>query len=134
VAEAAAAVKVKACRVAAGLLECAPDDVRIEAGQAFVVGAPSRAIPLAQLARVALRDKSLVALGGPGLWATNFLRAAHRDVVERRARRRRGRRRGDRTRHDIEIRDRARRGRPLHPVIVDGQIVGGSPGARRPAR
>src|SRR5882724_5972775 len=31
VAEAAAAVKVKACRVAAGLLECAADDVRIEA-------------------------------------------------------------------------------------------------------
>src|SRR5439155_1887154 len=72
VAEAAAAVKVKACRVAAGLLACPPDAVRAEAGQAFVVGAPSRTIPLPELARVALRDKSLVALGGPGLWATNF--------------------------------------------------------------
>src|SRR5256712_10297876 len=71
VAEAAAAVKGEACRAAPGLLECAPDDVRIEAGQAFVVGAPSRTIPLAQLARVALRDKSLVALGGPGHWARN---------------------------------------------------------------
>jgi len=125
VAEAAAAVKVKACRVAAGLLECAPDDVRIEAGQAFVVGAPSRTIPLAELARVALRDKSLVALGGPGLWATNFYApptvtwssGVHAAVVE----------------IDVEtgrvtvvryviVHDC---GRQLHPVIVDGQILGG---------
>jgi aerobic carbon-monoxide dehydrogenase large subunit len=125
VADAAAAVKVKACRVAAGLLECAPDDVRIEDGRAFVVGAPSRTIPLAQLARVALRDRGLVELGGPGLWATRFYSpptvtwssGVHAAVVE----------------VDVETgRVTIMRyviahdcGRQLHPVIVDGQIVGG---------
>ena len=125
VAEAATAVKVKACRVAAGLLECAPADVRIEDGRAFVVGAPARVIPLSQLARVALRDRSLVELGGPGRWATKFYSpptvtwssGVHAAVVE----------------VDVEtgrvsvvryviVHDC---GRQLHPVIVDGQIVGG---------
>jgi aerobic carbon-monoxide dehydrogenase large subunit len=125
VAEAATAVKVKACRVAAGLLECAPADVRIEDGRAFVVGAPARVISLSQLARVALRDRSLVELGGPGLWATKFYSpptvtwssGVHAAVVE----------------VDVEtgrvsviryviVHDC---GRQLHPVIVDGQIVGG---------
>jgi aerobic carbon-monoxide dehydrogenase large subunit len=125
VAVAAADVKVKACRVAARLLECAPDDVRLEEGRAFVVGAPGRAIPLAQVARVALTDRGLVELGGPGLWATKFYSpptvtwssGVHAAIVEvdpetglvtvlRYA-----------IVHDC--------GRQLHPVIVDGQIVGG---------
>jgi aerobic carbon-monoxide dehydrogenase large subunit len=125
VAVAAADVKVKACRVAARLLECAPDDVRIEEGRAFVVGTPARAIPLAQVARVALTDRGLVELGGPGLWATKFYApptvtwssGVHAAVVE----------------VDVEtgrvailryaiVHDC---GRQLHPVIVDGQIVGG---------
>src|SRR3989454_10563657 len=125
VAEAATAVKVKACRVAAGLLECAPADVRIEDGRAFVVGAPARVISLSQLARVALRDRSLIELGGPGLGATKFYApptvtwssGVHAAVVE----------------VDVEtgrvtviryaiVHDC---GRQIHPVIVDGQIVGG---------
>jgi aerobic carbon-monoxide dehydrogenase large subunit len=125
VAVAAADVKVKACRVAARLLECAPEDVRLEEGRAFVVGAPGRAIPLAQVARVALTDRGLVELGGPGLWATKFYSpptvtwssGVHAAIVEvdpetglvtvlRYA-----------IVHDC--------GRQLHPVIVDGQIVGG---------
>jgi carbon-monoxide dehydrogenase large subunit len=125
VAVAAADVKVKACRVASRLLECAPDDVRIEDGRAFVVGTPGRAIPLAQVARVALSDRGLVELGGPGLWATKFYSpptvtwssGVHAAVVE----------------VDVEtgrvvilryaiVHDC---GRQLHPVIVDGQIVGG---------
>jgi len=125
VAVAAADVKVKACKVAARLLECAPDDVRIEEGRAFVVGAPGRAIPLAQVARVALTDRGLVELGGPGLWATKFYSpptvtwssGVHAAIVE----------------VDLEtgrvtilryaiVHDC---GRQLHPVIVDGQIVGG---------
>jgi carbon-monoxide dehydrogenase large subunit len=125
VAVAAAEVKVKACRVASRLLECAPDDVRIENGHAFVVGAPARAIPLAQVARVALSDRGLVELGGPGLWATKFYSpptvtwssGVHAAVVD----------------VDVEtgrvaivryaiVHDC---GRQLHPVIVDGQIVGG---------
>jgi carbon-monoxide dehydrogenase large subunit len=125
VAVAAADVKVKACQVASRLLECAPDDVRIENGRAFVVGAPARALPLAQIARVALSDRGLVELGGPGLWATRFYSpptvtwssGVHAAVVE----------------VDVEtgrvailryaiVHDC---GRQLHPVIVDGQIVGG---------
>src|SRR5881296_306639 len=70
--EAAAAVKQKACRVAARLLECDETDVRVEQGQAFVVGAPMRAVPLGQVARAALRDRTLAASGGPGLWDTTF--------------------------------------------------------------
>jgi len=125
VAQAAAAVKVQACRVAAGLLECATADVRIEEGRAFVVGAPSHAIPLSQVARVALRDRSLVELGGPGLWATKFYApptvtwssGVHAAVVEVDAET------GRLTIvryvivHDC--------GRQLHPVIVDGQMIGG---------
>jgi len=89
------------------------------------VGAPSRAIPLAQLARVALRDKSLVALGGPGLWATNFYApptvtwssGVHAAVVDVDAETGRVTILKYVIVHDC--------GRPLHPVIVDGQIVGG---------
>jgi carbon-monoxide dehydrogenase large subunit len=125
VAVAAKDVKVKACQVAARLLECAPDDVRIEEGRAFVVGAPGRALPLAQIARVALSDRGLVELGGPGLWATRFYApptvtwssGVHAAVVEVDAET------GGVTivRYAI-VHDC---GRQLHPVIVDGQIVGG---------
>ena len=125
VADAAAAVKATACRVAARLLECAAADVRLEGGQAFVVGTPARAISLGHLARAALRDRSLVELGGPGLWATKFYAlptvtwasGVHAAVVE----------------VDVEtgrltvlryvvVHDC---GRQIHPVIVDGQTVGG---------
>jgi carbon-monoxide dehydrogenase large subunit len=123
--DAAAAVKEKACRVAARLLECAAADVRVENGQAFVVGAAARAIPLGEVARAALRDRGLVELGGPGLWASKFwspptvtwASGVHAAAVE----------------VDVEtgrvsilryviVHDC---GRQLHPVIVDGQIVGG---------
>jgi CO/xanthine dehydrogenase Mo-binding subunit len=101
------------------------EDVRLEDGRAFVIGAPARAISLAELARAALRDRSLTELGGPGLWATTFYApptvtwasGVHAAVVE----------------VDVEtgrltivryviVHDC---GRQLHPVIVDGQIVGG---------
>jgi aerobic carbon-monoxide dehydrogenase large subunit len=72
VADAAEAVRAKACRVAARLLECDEHDVRIEAGRAFVVGAPMRAVPLGTIARAAQRDRALAALGGPGLCDTKF--------------------------------------------------------------
>jgi aerobic carbon-monoxide dehydrogenase large subunit len=125
VAEAATAVRDKAVRVAARLLECAPADVRLDASRAFVVGAPARALSFAQIARAALRDRSLVELGGPGLWATKFYApptvtwssGVHAAVVE----------------VDVETGQVAILryviahdcGRQLHPVIVDGQIVGG---------
>src|SRR5262249_11049334 len=125
VADAAAAVKAKARLVAAHLLECAAEDIRIEAGRAFVVGAPSRAISLGHVARAALRDRRLVERGEPGLWATKFYAlptvtwasGIHAAVVE----------------VDVEtgrltvlryvvVHDC---GRQIHPVIVDGQTVGG---------
>jgi carbon-monoxide dehydrogenase large subunit len=125
VADAAAAVKVKACRVAARLLECATDDVRIEDSRAFVVGTPSRAIVLGHLARAALRDRSLIELGGPGLWATKFYApptvtwssGVHAAVVEVDAETGRVTVIRYVIVHDC--------GRQIHPVIVDGQIVGG---------
>jgi carbon-monoxide dehydrogenase large subunit len=123
--EAAVAVKSRACRVAARLLECALDDVRIEDGRAFVVGARSRAIGLGDLARAALRDKALVDEGAPGLWASKFWAiptvtwssGVHAAVVEVDA---------ETGRVDVLsyviVHDC---GRQLHPVVVDGQIVGG---------
>jgi carbon-monoxide dehydrogenase large subunit len=123
--DAAATVKSRACRVAARLLECAVEDVRIEDGRAFVVGAPARTIALGDLARAALRDKALAAEGNPGLWASKFWASptvtwssgVHAAAVEVDP---------DTGRvtilryviaHDC--------GRQLHPVVVDGQIVGG---------
>jgi len=125
VAVAATAVKEKAVSVAAGLLECAPADVRIEESRAFVVGAPARTIPLGQLARVALRERTLAEQGGPGLWATKFYApptvtwssGVHATVVEVDAETGRVEILRYVIVHDC--------GRQLHPVIVDGQIVGG---------
>ena len=63
VATAAREVRTKAARVAAELLECAPEDVRIEGSRAFVAGLPDRALPLGRLAHVAVKSKAL--RGGP---------------------------------------------------------------------
>ena len=125
VAAAAAAVKQKACRVAARLLECDETDVRVEQGQAFVVGAPMRAVPLGQVARAALRDRTLAASGGPGLWDTTFYAlptvtwssGVHVAVVE-----------VDPDTGQITILKYVMVhdcGRQLHPVIVEGQMMGG---------
>jgi carbon-monoxide dehydrogenase large subunit len=63
VASAAREVRAKAARVAAELLECAPEDVRIEASRAFVAGVPDRALPLGRLAHAAVKSRAL--RGGP---------------------------------------------------------------------
>jgi carbon-monoxide dehydrogenase large subunit len=63
VATAAREVRTKAARVAAELLECAPEDVRIEGSRAFVAGLPDRALPLGKLAHAAVKSKVL--RGGP---------------------------------------------------------------------
>ena len=123
--DAAATVKRKACRVAARLLECAVEDVRIEDGQAFVVGAPARVFSLGQLARAALRDKALIEDGGPGLWASKFWApptvtwssGVHAAAVEVDPETGRIAILRYVIAHDC--------GRQLHPVVVDGQIVGG---------
>jgi carbon-monoxide dehydrogenase large subunit len=125
VARAAAEVKRKAARVAARLLECGEQDVRIEGGEAFVAGAAMRSIPLGVVARAAMRDPALAELGGPGLWATQFYyppsvtwsSGVNVAVVEVDA---------DtgqlRILKYIAVHDC---GRQLNPMIVDGQLLGG---------
>jgi carbon-monoxide dehydrogenase large subunit len=125
VAIAAESVKRKACRVAGRLLECDEQDVRIEDGRAFVTGAPMRALPLGRVARAALRDRTLADLGGPGLWDTTFYAppsvtwasGVHVAVVE-----------VDTDTGQVTILKYVMVhdcGRQLHPVIVDGQVLGG---------
>ena len=125
VAIAATSVKRKACRVAARILECDERDVRIEDGHAFVTGAPMRTVSLGRVAQAAQRDRSLADLGGPGLWDTKFYAlptvtwasGVHVAIVDVDAD----------TGHVtilkyVMVHDC---GRQLHPVIVDGQVLGG---------
>jgi carbon-monoxide dehydrogenase large subunit len=66
-------VRARARAVAADVLECAPDDVRIENGVAHVVGVPGRSVTLGQLAHAAIKAKSLVReVGEPGLNACTY--------------------------------------------------------------
>jgi len=122
---AAEAVRAKASRVAARLLECGEKDVRVEDGQVFVAGAPMRAIPLGTVAKAALRDRALANLGGPGLWDTKFYAlptvtwssGVHVAVVE-----------VDPETGQVTILKYVMIhdcGRQLHPVIVEGQVLGG---------
>jgi carbon-monoxide dehydrogenase large subunit len=126
VASAAREVRGKAARVAAELLECAPDDVRIEAGRAFVVGVPDRALPLGRLAHAAVKSRALRGTGDPTLnactyfypdtvtWAFGVQAAAVEVDLDTGA-----------TRllayaivHDP--------GRAINPAIVEGQLQGGA--------
>jgi len=126
VAQTAREVKQKAQAVAAELLEAAPEDIRIERGEAFVTGVPSKSITLARLALTAVKSKALKPLGEPGLNACTYFypgtvtwafgtQAAVVDV-------------------DIES-YRARLlayavvhdpGRAINPAIVEGQLQGGA--------
>jgi carbon-monoxide dehydrogenase large subunit len=67
VARTAREVRARACQVAAELLECAPEDVRIEDGRVFVAGVPGRALTLGRVAHAAIRSKALRKTGEPGL-------------------------------------------------------------------
>src|SRR6185503_4947478 len=70
---AARAVRDKALRVAAHLLEAAAEDLTLGDGQAFVRGVPGRAVTLAEIARIAhLETHRLPADLEPGLDATRF--------------------------------------------------------------
>jgi carbon-monoxide dehydrogenase large subunit len=126
VAQAAGEVADKARRVAAELFECAAEDVVLRAGHAEVRGAPDRRLPFARLARAALRSRaSAVAGGTPGLSACAFFYpgsvtwafGGQAVVVE----------------VDVEtgvvtlltcvaVHDC---GRPINPMIVEGQLHGG---------
>ncbi len=73
VASTAREVRAKAAVVAAEALECSPEDIRIEAGRAFVVGMPSRGVPLGRLAHAAVKSKGLKQTARePGLNACTY--------------------------------------------------------------
>ncbi len=126
VARTAREVRRKAAQVAAELLECAPEDVRIEQGRVHVAGVPDRALALGQIAHVAVRSKALRAAGEPGLnsctyfypgtvtWAFGTQGAAVEVDVE-----------------TCEVRLLAYAivhdpGRAINPAIVEGQLQGGA--------
>ena len=119
------AVKDKVLELAAGLLEAAVADLRIEGGRISVVGDPTPRISVAEVARVAYLESNRLPEGiEPGLEATKFydpIRGAFAAGAQVAA---------------VEV-DRATgelrilkyvcvedAGRAMHPQIVDGQILG----------
>jgi CO/xanthine dehydrogenase Mo-binding subunit len=126
VARSAREVARKTRLVAAELFECAAEDVVVAEGDVWVAGAPDRRVPLARVARAAVRSKALAAAGGPGLGACVFFYpnsvtwafGAHACVVE----------------VDLDACTLALRrhvvvhdsGRSINPMIVEGQVHGGT--------
>jgi carbon-monoxide dehydrogenase large subunit len=126
VAGAAREVRRRAARVAAEMLEAAPEDVRIENGHAYVVGVPGRAVPLGRLAHLAVKSRALRPVGEPGLNACTYFYpdtvtwafGAHAAAVE------------------VDVETCAVRllayalvhdpGRAINPAIVEGQLRGGA--------
>jgi len=86
VALAAGSVKRKACRGGRAAARMRRGDVRIEHGQAFVTGAPMRAVPLGRVARARYGTGRSPTSGGPGPLEPRSTRC-HGDVGERRPRR-----------------------------------------------
>jgi carbon-monoxide dehydrogenase large subunit len=126
VARTAREVRVRAQTVAAELLECAPDDVRLEDGRVFVAGVPGRALSLGRVAHAAIRSKALRKTGEPGLqrctyfypdtvtWAFGTQAAAVEvdlDTCE------------VRLLAYVVVHDS---GRAINPAIVEGQLQGGA--------
>src|SRR5262249_9874090 len=72
VARSAAEVAQKARLVAAGLFECAPEDIVLDDGHVLVKGVPGRRVTLAEVARAAVRSPALANAGGPGLSHCGF--------------------------------------------------------------
>jgi carbon-monoxide dehydrogenase large subunit len=115
----------KARLVAGELLECAPTDVVFANGRAHVAGMVGRSIELGELARASLRSPTLLREGAPGLHACAFFRpetvtwafGAHACALE------------------VDVETGALRllryaavhdcGRPLNPMVVEGQLHGG---------
>jgi carbon-monoxide dehydrogenase large subunit len=128
VARTAREVAEKARAVAAEMLECAAADVVLAAGRAHVAGVPQRGVALGDLARAAVRSRTLLKEARPGLQAcgyfapetVTFAFGAQACGVE----------------VDVETgRVRILRylavhdcGRPINPAVVDGQLHGGLAG------
>jgi carbon-monoxide dehydrogenase large subunit len=126
VARTAREVRTRAARLAADLLECAPEDVRIQDGHAHVAGMPDRAVSLGRVAHLAMQSKATKVIGEPGLNACTYFYpetvtwafGTHAAAVE----------------VDVEtcaiqllayaiVHDP---GRAIHPTIVEGQLHGGA--------
>jgi len=126
VAQTAREVRERAAVVAAELLECAPADVRIERGRAYVTGLPDRAVGLGRIAQAAVRSKALKPTGEPGLHACTFFYpdtvtwafGTHVAAVEVDADTCAVRLLAYAVVHDP--------GRAIHPVIVEAQLQGGA--------
>jgi len=111
--------------VAAEMLECAPADVVLAQGVAHVAGLAQRRVELGALARASVRSPTLLREGAPGLHACAFFRpetvtwafGAHACAIE------------------VDVETGALRllryaavhdcGRPLNPMVVEGQLHGG---------
>jgi CO/xanthine dehydrogenase Mo-binding subunit len=125
VARSAREVRAKAARVAADLLECAPDDVRLADGRAFVAGVPSRSVELGRVARAAIRAKVLREAPEPGLTSCSYFHpatvtwafGAQAAAVEVDVATCQVRLLACTAVHDS--------GRPINPVIVEAQLQGG---------
>ena len=125
VARAAGDVAQRARLVAAELFECAAEDIVLTGGRAHVKGVPARSVALSAVARAAVRSRALARTGTPGLSACAFFFpesvtwafGVQAIVVE----------------VDLEgcgvsvVRCVAMHdcGRPINPVIVEGQLHGG---------
>jgi carbon-monoxide dehydrogenase large subunit len=125
IARAARETARKARVVAASLFECAPEDVVLDGGRVMVAGVPSKSLPLATVAKAAVRNLALADHGGPGLNACAFhypgtvawAFGVHAVALE------------------VDVETCALRllkyvaahdcGRPINPMIVEGQIHGG---------
>ena len=126
VARTAREVRRRATRVAAELLECAADDVRIDDGRVHVVGLPDRFVTLGRVAQAAVRSKALREVGEPGLnactyfypdtvtWAFGMQAAVVEVDVETFA---------VRLLKYAVVHDP---GRAINPMIVEGQLQGGA--------
>jgi CO/xanthine dehydrogenase Mo-binding subunit len=121
----AAQVAQKARLVGAELFECAPEDVVLADGRVHVRGVPGKSMPLGQVARAAVRSRAVAAAGGPGLGACAFFYpdtvtwafCAQGVVLE-----------VDLETCAISLLKLAAMhdcGRPINPVIVEGQLHGG---------
>jgi carbon-monoxide dehydrogenase large subunit len=121
-------VAEKARAVAAELLECAAADVVLAAGRAHVAGVPQRGVALGDLARAAVRSKTLLREARPGLQACGYFApetvtfafgaqacAVDVDVETGRVR----------ILRYLAVHDC---GRPINPAVVEGQLHGGLAG------
>ncbi len=126
VAQSARAVREKACRVAADLLECAPEDVRIEDGRVHVAGVRDRFVTLGRVAHAATKTGALRSLGEPGLNSCTYFHpetvtwafGTQAAVVEVDAETFAVRLLAYAIVHDP--------GRAINPVIVEAQLQGGA--------